>query len=598
MALNNGSTTAHRGLTWAVAAAVGVIAWIVFHQATRGAMLQWDDDINLQGNIHVQALSAGNLRWMFTDSSYVRRYVPLGWLALALDYRLFGPGAHSFHVMNLALHCTDAALVFFLILRLARMVPECSSWSGGRPGIAAAAAGSLLWALHPLRVEAVARASGMYCQAALFLLLSFLAYLESAASKPGTRARRLALAASVLAFAMSLTSYPLALGYAGVLVVVDVLVLRRISVAPGLLKGAGNRGVWMEKIPFVAVTAAVLCITMAARFRAAGLWEPPPTLAQFGLVSRGLQACYIWAYYVWKPFAPFHLSPVYTTLVWFDPADPRFLGSAVAVAAISALLLWRRRAWPKTLALWCCHLILLVPVLGLTEHPHYANDRYNYLVAIPASVALTAVLMRAWRAGIWRIPAFACAFAAIAFCCRASAAQVGIWRDSETLFRHMLAELGPDPYRADILRRLGTLFGREGRRAEAVAAYEEAVRAAPNWAIGRHELGMALVAAGETENGIAELQVALRIDPGMQDARYDLAEALFKAGRVPEAIEAIQELLRAKPSVAAYYDLSVMFGREGRLGDAMRACDEALGIEPANPQALALKRVLAAAGAK
>jgi len=32
--------------------------------------------------------------------------------------------------------------------------------------------------------------------------------------------------------------------------------------------------------------------------------------------------------------------------------------------------------------------------------------------------------------------------------------QIGFWQDSETLFRHIIATLGTDPYRADIYRRL------------------------------------------------------------------------------------------------------------------------------------------------
>ena len=174
MAPNYGSTSAHRGLKWAVAAAVGLVAWFVFHNAIRGSMLQWDDDINLQGNVHLRALTAANIRWMFTDSTYVRRYVPLGWLAFAVDYRFFGPGPRSYHVLNLALHSADSALVFLLVLKLMRMLPECRPWAQGRLAILAAAAGALVWAVHPLRVETVSWASGRYCQAAFFLLLSFL----------------------------------------------------------------------------------------------------------------------------------------------------------------------------------------------------------------------------------------------------------------------------------------------------------------------------------------------------------------------------------------------------------------------------------------
>jgi tetratricopeptide (TPR) repeat protein len=285
-------------------------------------------------------------------------------------------------------------------------------------------------------------------------------------------------------------------------------------------------------------------------------------------------------------------------LVWFNPLDPKFAVSLAAVVAISALLFWRRREWPGTLALWLCHLVLLVPVLGLTEHPHFANDRYSYLVAIPVSAAVAILLVQFGKRPLWRVLALAGAAAAIALCGKASAAQVGIWRDSGTLFHYMLSKLGPDPYRADILVRLGRLDRDEGRQAEAVAAFQEAVRAEPNWSMAHYELGSTLVHAGEPERGISELQETLRIEPGMLEALDDLAGALFSAGRVPESIAAMKEVLRTAPSAVAYYDLSVMYGREGRFEEAVRACDEALRLDPNDIRTLALKKALVGAKEK
>ena len=237
-------------------------------------------------------------------------------------------------------------------------------------------------------------------------------------------------------------------------------------------------------------------------------------------------------------------------------------------------------------------------MLGLTEHPHYANDRYSYLVAIPVAVALAAVLLGLFGSPAARALALGGAFALVAFCGVASAAQVGIWRDNETLFRTMLARLGPDPYRADILWRLGRFYRSEGRQAEAVAAFQEAVRAEPGWPIGHYELGSMLVETGEPSRGISEFEEALRISPGMQDARYALANALFTAGRIPEAEAVIGVLIRTSPSSGAFYDLSVMYGREGRYAEAERACEEALRLDPSNAQALALERALREAEAR
>src|SRR5205814_8162215 len=95
-------------------------------------------------------------------------------------------------------------------------------------------------------------------------------------------------------------------------------------------------------------------------------------------------------------WVPLDLSPVYTTLVRVKSGGGRFWLSVIEVLGLSGLLIWQRKRWPAGLALWVCHLALLVPVLGLTEHPHSPCDRYSYLVNVLWSVLIAAGLLKCW----------------------------------------------------------------------------------------------------------------------------------------------------------------------------------------------------------
>ena len=126
-------------------------------------------------------------------------YHPLSILSLAVDYRLFGLDPVGYHAVNLALHLANTLLVFG-VLRLL---------SGS---LAAAAAGSLLFGVHPLHVESVAWiAERKDVLSAFFFLGALGAYLRHLG---GTRRRAwylLALgllAASLLAKPMGVT-FPL-----------------------------------------------------------------------------------------------------------------------------------------------------------------------------------------------------------------------------------------------------------------------------------------------------------------------------------------------------------------------------------------------------
>jgi hypothetical protein len=174
-----------------------------------------------------------------------------------------------------------------------------------------------------------------------------------------------------------------------------------------------------------------------------------------------MQATYVWAYYAWKPFYPTDLSPVYTTLVHFQPFNRPFVVSFAFVFMVTWLCLCYRKTAPFLLGGWLAYLILTVPFLGLMEHPHYACDRYSYLNGICLSALLGGVLLWVRSHTDWkrlRTSLSALCVAILATLSVMSLNQTLIWRNSITLFQHMLTVLGEDPYRADIEWRLAHAY--------------------------------------------------------------------------------------------------------------------------------------------
>jgi tetratricopeptide (TPR) repeat protein len=525
---------------WPLALAAVVLA--VFFPATRGAFLAWDDDINIQTNLRLSALTWDNVQWMFTDVSHMRRFVPLTWLGWAIEYRLVGLTPWSTHAGNVFLHALNAVLVWLVVRSLLREVVLRWGWPERVMELGAAAAAGL-WALHPLRVEVVAWASGrIYLQALGFLLVALLGYLRAArAPHPWWRCGW--YWASVGAFAASVLTYPIALSFAAVLVIVDLYVLRRDARSPAL---------WLEKGAFAVITLAVLAVTLLARMRATGIWEPPVSLAEFGIAQRAMQAFYVWAYYVWKPLVPFGLAPAYTTLTHVQPWAPHFVVSAASVVVATVLLARLRTRYEALWAAWCLHLCVLVPVLGLTEHPHYTNDRYSYLQGIVwAGVVGGAVSAWAARRG-WSAPVVSLG-AALVLSAILSGRQIAVWRDSETLFKHLYARVGATAYRADVALRLGDTMLMKEEWQEAGRYYAEAFTRNPRY--GRRYLaawgsGRVALALGRKEEAVAHFRESLALREDFTAARVALALALREAGRPAEARVEIDEVLRRAPEHA------------------------------------------------
>ncbi|MBL9203165.1 MAG: tetratricopeptide repeat protein [Opitutaceae bacterium] len=520
-----------RARSWpAVLVIVLLVGW-VFSLSIRGEFLLWDDDINLTGNPHLQnGLTAESARWMFTDAGYMRRYIPFAWLGWAVEREVTGLTALSAHAGNMMLHAINAVLVFFLARRL---VPRRDD---DDPAFArnVAAVAALVWALHPLRVEVVAWASGrMYAQGACFALLGVLAYLRAA---DGPR-RAGWLAVSLAALAIAILTYPVFVPVVGVLPLLDLYVLRRFETGVPLWGGVRNRAVWLEKLPFLALAAVIALVTIAARAKAQGIWAPPPTLEQFPLFDRVAQAGYVWAYYVWRPLWPSGFAPVYTALVEFDSRGFVFLASIALVLGVSGFLFWRRARLPGVWALWVAHLLLIAPMLGLAEHPHYTNDRYAYLQGVVGVVALAWVVRAGGTVALRLATAAAIALGVL------SNAQTKMWRSSETLFRGLYAHVGPTEYRSDIAMRLGEVLRAQGRLAEATSFFEESLKILPQVtraAVSHTGLGRIAWTQNRLQDAADRFVTATRMDPNFAPAHRGLGELLIGVGRWAEAVPPLE----------------------------------------------------------
>ena len=107
------------------------------------AFLTYDDPIYVTDNRMVRAgLTGAGLKWAFT-TTHTSNWHPLTWLSHMTDCELFGvqPGPH--HLVNVLFHAVNAALLFYLLLRMTAAV-----WP--------AAFVAAMFALHPLHVESVA----------------------------------------------------------------------------------------------------------------------------------------------------------------------------------------------------------------------------------------------------------------------------------------------------------------------------------------------------------------------------------------------------------------------------------------------------------
>ncbi|HEX5386961.1 MAG TPA: hypothetical protein VFW66_09700 [Gemmatimonadales bacterium] len=390
-------------------------------------------------------------------------YRPLTALTFALDWTAGGGNPHLFHATNIVLHGLTTVLVFVLARRLLGM----------GPGVVAA----LLFAVHPVHVEAVANVVGRAeILATAFTLIAVLAYqTDGALAAGGDHAswhRYAATLATIASVPLALGSKESAFALPGLLLLVDWLDAGAAG-EPFADRVRRHSLLWLA----VVVAAVGWLVLRAAVVHDITGREVAPGLEGLGLVDRTLAVLPIVVQYVRLLVLPVHLSADYSpdfVRVVPEITPGAMLGAAVLALAAVIAYRARRRAPVVTFGLaWIAGTLLivanvLVPTgVLLAERTFYLPSVGAVLIggwlwqrasaAAPAAtrVALAAVLVAGVARTVTRNPA---------------------WRSNDVLFADII-RTAPGSYQAAWLGALKAVEAGDARRAEALL--REAIRINP-----------------------------------------------------------------------------------------------------------------------
>ena len=520
--------------------ALVVIVCLVFGRIVGHDFVLWDDTITIFQNPYLNPVSWDHLAY-FWQHPYEKLYIPLSYSVFSflasvahlphLDPSITDSGAllnpHLFHGASLVMHAVNVVLVF-LILRLLvrRDLP--------------AAAGALLFALHPVQVESVAWASELRgLLAGFFSLLAVWWYLRFSI---GAKQRRrhsngayVLYGGAMLAGVLALLCKPSAVTLPLILLVLDVWCVGRS---------------WRQSVQsagaLVLVAIPFLLITQSA--------QPVEAKLHTALWTRPFVAGDALAFYLAKLVAPLNLAidygrtPQYVMgqwwgyLTWLFPA-----GLAFGLWAV-------RKRYPWLIAAGLISLVTVLPVLGLVPFAfqHYSTvaDRYLYVALLGPALGVAYVLAEHGRrllvvSGLLLLPLGIM-----------SVVQAGYWSSNFTLLPHELAvnpnsdvtynnlaialarhgkldeamtrlhtalQMNPDNYMA--YSNMGNVYLLRNKVPQAITEYQQSIRVNASWAESRDNLGIALAIQHNYQAAIDQFRQALQIDPTYSKAQTHLAQA-------------------------------------------------------------------------
>ena len=247
----------------------------------------------------------------------------------------------------------------------------------------------------------------------------------------------------------------------------------------------------------------------------------------------------------------------------------RIAGSAVVLLAISALA-WRfRNRAPYLLVGWSWYIVTLLPVIGIVQVGTQAMaDRYSY---VPMAGLL---IVSAWgtrdiaarAGGATKIVVVIGACAIVTTLAVMTWSRIGIWRDSETLYRSTLATMPGNPLAA---MGLGSILVKKQHYDEAIPLLESALSGKHREKEAHYHLGIAFQNTYDYQKAESHYRSAVGLDPDYSEAWNNLGVTLSVLGKPSEALAALVRAVDTGPNnVEAAVNLIRYLIQLGRIGDA------------------------------
>jgi Flp pilus assembly protein TadD len=252
---------------------------------------------------------------------------------------------------------------------------------------------------------------------------------------------------------------------------------------------------------------------------------------------------------------------------------------------VTAFCFFQRKLRPYLIVGWLWFVGTLVPVIGLVQVGGQSMaDRYFYVPSIGLFIAIVfglADIAERRRIAPWIGAAIA--NAVLLTLATLTNAQIHLWTDSFTLFKHTLAVA---PRNVAIESNLGLALQRSGQVDEAAAHFEKAVQIEPDDQVSQLYLGIARFYQGRVPEAIEHAKIAIRLQPDSSKAHDLLGMALAKQNQNEAALDELRRAAELAPKDAEIRNgLGTVLARLGRMPEAAEEFHQALRLDQRNAPA-------------
>lgn len=537
---------------------------------------------------------------------------PLTFALFTIEYSFFGLNPMGWRALSLLMH----GLCAWLIFRLSQILFVSIT---GFPQIFLAWAAALLFAAHPVHMDAVAYVSNQSdLLAALFCLSSLLLF----ASRPaGEKFRFLRYPLSIFSFALALGAKETAAVFPALLLCFDFLTSAQRGVKALARRTPLHAPFWILAAAYVALRKIYFGKIGFLGENLESLWNP---------FNYALTQAYATLRYLQMVLVPVGQAVDHLVMPVQSAADPRFWVPAAAWAAIAcAAALYLRRVknspvfWVTAFAAlwtlaglfptssvfpifdalverrlyfcgWGLSLLLLSAHAQIFEFDWRSEWSPSAQKKMAAFLAAHILLLGGWtfaRGFLYRDPARLWQEALNRYPQNSRAYnnlggiyhERGDFAQAEQAYRRALAQV---PDNVEALSNLAVILYQNGDAPQAYALLQRILELRPEDSKAHYALGRLFFDQGDAQRAKLHYEEAIRIQPGFAEAHANLAAIYFRAGDTRKTRELLEKAIRLSPDYAMpRINLGILYFHDQKPAEAERYFREAIALDPFSAEA-------------
>lgn len=519
-----------------------VLSIIAFFPILFNDFTYYSDDNYVLKNPLIKKFSISNLELIFT-SFFDGHYHPLTILSFAVNYFISEESAFGYQLTNLILNTINSVLVYFLLNKL---------FKNNHFAFLAA----LLFALHPIHVESVARITErkdtLYSLFFLLSCISFIDYINNRELKK--------YALTTLFFVLALLSKGQAVTLPLILSVISVFMIG--------LKETFKLSRYILPLFILSIIFGYLNL-MAQTYTGYFL-----DTSSIPILNYFVSAGYVLTHYLIKLFLPFQLSPHYPYPFNIYEKAPYIYFLYLLIFPIIAYLIFIIKKNATLLfgvVFYLINIFLMIRFIPVAEN--VMPDRYNYIASVGFVVVLVFLLEKYFKSKMTYIVYF---LSAIFFIKTFSQTQV--WKNGIQVWT---TAYNYYPNDSEINQNLGSHYLIKGKINDATTYIENAIKLDKNNLLAYLDYSTLNTAKHNYIGTLNNWNYIVNFSAKSTKDLSNQSTVLVYLGKYDEALRKINlAITQQKYNAKLYYNKSAILVLQRKYKEAIEAANQCVNLKP------------------